>query len=234
MTDVLTAALGYIERGSAPLPVPFRTKRTRHDAWQNLRISAESAANFFNGGPQNIGIILGSASGGLCDLDFGLLRGNRRGAVFLAPDGCLRAREQARLALDLSDKPLRHTGSRGAKIHGLGQARTPRGPHGRPRFSGADDLSAIGACERRAHRMGGRRSRQRNQHRRRRTASARASTGSRCGNCAQLSESRRAGTTPPSCSEAFWRAVGSHRPGRRCSPKRSPLRPCSRETSAAI
>ena len=69
MSDVLTAARGYIELGWAPIPVPFRTKGPLLDAWQSLRINAETAPNFFNGAPQNIGIILGAASGGLCDLD---------------------------------------------------------------------------------------------------------------------------------------------------------------------
>jgi hypothetical protein len=69
MIDVLTAARDYIERGWAPIPVPFRTRGPILNAWQTLRIDAETARDFFNGAPQNIGIILGAASGGLCDLD---------------------------------------------------------------------------------------------------------------------------------------------------------------------
>ena len=69
MNDALAAARDYIERGWAPIPVPFRTKGPLLDEWQTLRINAETAPNFFNGAPQNIGIILGAASGGLCDLD---------------------------------------------------------------------------------------------------------------------------------------------------------------------
>jgi hypothetical protein len=69
MIDMLAAARDYIERGWAPIPVPFRTKGPVLDAWQTIRINAETAPSFFNGAPQNIGIILGAASGGLCDLD---------------------------------------------------------------------------------------------------------------------------------------------------------------------
>jgi hypothetical protein len=69
MTDTLSAARDYIERGWAPIPVPFRTKGPLLDAWHTLRINAETVPNFFDGAPQNIGIILGAASGGLCDLD---------------------------------------------------------------------------------------------------------------------------------------------------------------------
>jgi hypothetical protein len=69
MTDVLAAARDYIERGWAPVPVPIRTKGPIIEAWQTLRINEETAPNFFNGGAQNIGVILGEASSGLCDLD---------------------------------------------------------------------------------------------------------------------------------------------------------------------
>ena len=40
-------------------------------------------------------------------------------------------------------------------------------------------------------------------------------------------------TTPPSCSEASWRAAACRLPGRRCSSKRLPSPRCSRATSAA-
>jgi hypothetical protein len=69
MNDALSAARDYIERGWAPIPVPFRTKGPLLDEWQTLRINAETAPNFFNGASQNIGVILGAASGGLCDFD---------------------------------------------------------------------------------------------------------------------------------------------------------------------
>ena len=69
MNDALAAARDYIERGWAPVPVPFRTKGPLLADWQTLKINRETAPNFFNGAPQNIGIILGAASGGLCDLD---------------------------------------------------------------------------------------------------------------------------------------------------------------------
>ena len=69
MIDALSAARDYIERGWAPIPVPFRTKGPLLDDWQTLRINTETAPTHFNGASQNIGIILGAASGGLCDLD---------------------------------------------------------------------------------------------------------------------------------------------------------------------
>ena len=80
MTDLLSAARDYLERGWRPIPVPFRTKGPLLEDWQTLRISAETAPTYFNGAPQNIGVILGAASGGLCDLDLDCLE-----AVAAAP-----------------------------------------------------------------------------------------------------------------------------------------------------
>ncbi len=72
MTDarpVESAVRDYIARGWSPVPVPHRKKGPRLDDWQNLRISAETAPSYFNGVPQNVGVILGKASDGLTDLD---------------------------------------------------------------------------------------------------------------------------------------------------------------------
>jgi hypothetical protein len=54
---------------SSAAAVPFRTKGPLLADWQTLKINRETAPTYFNGAPQNIGIILGAASGGLCDLD---------------------------------------------------------------------------------------------------------------------------------------------------------------------
>ena len=66
---VLTAALDYIARGWSPIPIPHREKGPLIDAWQDVRVNAETAAAYFNRAKQNVGIILGKASGGLTDLD---------------------------------------------------------------------------------------------------------------------------------------------------------------------
>lgn len=65
----LDIARSYIARGWAPVPIPDRSKRPLLDGWQNLRITQETATEHFNGRPQNIGVILGDASGGLVDVD---------------------------------------------------------------------------------------------------------------------------------------------------------------------
>jgi hypothetical protein len=63
------AALDYIRRGLAPVPVPYRRKGPTLDNWSKLRIGENEAPRYFNGERQNIGIILGSISGGLNDVD---------------------------------------------------------------------------------------------------------------------------------------------------------------------
>jgi hypothetical protein len=68
-TSALVVALDYIARGWNPLPLPYRTKRPTDDSWQNRVIDADSAPCFFNGGPQNIGVVLGPSSHGLTDVD---------------------------------------------------------------------------------------------------------------------------------------------------------------------
>ena len=65
----LEVALGYIQRGWNPVPIPPRMKRPLDDEWQLRRIDAAAAPNYFNGAPQNIGVQLGPASGGLTDVD---------------------------------------------------------------------------------------------------------------------------------------------------------------------
>jgi hypothetical protein len=69
MNRPLQIALGYIDRGWSPIPVPFKQKKPCISAWQKKRITREIAGQYFNSTPQNIGVILGQASGGLTDID---------------------------------------------------------------------------------------------------------------------------------------------------------------------
>ncbi len=69
MPDMLSAALDYIDRGLSPVPIPHRQKGPLIDAWQDLKITPSTAPDYFNGARQNLGVILGKASGGLTDLD---------------------------------------------------------------------------------------------------------------------------------------------------------------------
>jgi len=64
------AAAEYVRRGFAPVPVPYREKRPVLDGWQKLRITPTDVDRYFNGRPQNVGLILGiGPGGGLVDVD---------------------------------------------------------------------------------------------------------------------------------------------------------------------
>jgi len=65
----LDFALGYIDMGLRPIPIPFREKGPTIEKWTELRITQETAPQYFNGAPQNIGIILGETSKNLVDVD---------------------------------------------------------------------------------------------------------------------------------------------------------------------
>jgi hypothetical protein len=66
---VFDLAIEYINLGWQPVPIPYREKGPTLPDWTNLRITHETAPQYFNGIPQNIGIILGEASKGLVDID---------------------------------------------------------------------------------------------------------------------------------------------------------------------
>jgi hypothetical protein len=67
--SIFEIALDYINMGLCPIPIPYREKGPTLEGWKQLRITQENAAHYFNGAPQNIGIILGEVSRGLVDVD---------------------------------------------------------------------------------------------------------------------------------------------------------------------
>jgi Bifunctional DNA primase/polymerase, N-terminal len=70
----------YIGCGAFPIPVPFKSKIPTLEKWQDLRLTPETASEHFNGGPRNVGLLLGAVSGDLVDVDL-----DCREAVLLAP-----------------------------------------------------------------------------------------------------------------------------------------------------
>lgn len=65
----LTTALAYLRRGWQPLPIAHRSKKPNIKGWENLKLTEPDLPNYFNGAAQNIGVLLGSASNGLTDID---------------------------------------------------------------------------------------------------------------------------------------------------------------------
>ena len=94
--SALDTALDLISRGWSPLPLPFKTKRPTIDGWPDLRISAETAPRYFNGKPQNVGVILGAASSGLTDIDLDCPEAVAVAPWFLPETGALFGRASRR------------------------------------------------------------------------------------------------------------------------------------------
>src|SRR5215204_738321 len=78
-------AEGYLQRGLAVVPIPERRKRPVIPAWQTLRIRPEELDDYFNGRPQNLGIILGEPSGWVVDVDLDTPEAIELGPLFLIP-----------------------------------------------------------------------------------------------------------------------------------------------------
>src|SRR5450759_2379971 len=68
-SNSLDVALDYIKRGWAPVPIAHREKGPKLKEWQLLRMTAETASQYFNDAAMNVGVILGDASQGLTDID---------------------------------------------------------------------------------------------------------------------------------------------------------------------
>lgn len=72
MTTALNRALEYIRAGWCPVPIPHKGKNPGAilgPKWNQVRITAETAKRYFNGAPQNVGVLLGEPSNGLVDID---------------------------------------------------------------------------------------------------------------------------------------------------------------------
>ena len=59
----------YASRGLRVVPIPKGQKNPVLPSWQRLRIKPEEISEYFNGRPQNIGILLGEPSGGVVEVD---------------------------------------------------------------------------------------------------------------------------------------------------------------------
>ena len=66
---LVAAALRWIQRGAAPIPVNFRSKQPVGSEWQKQRHTADTITEAFNGSPLNLGILWGAPSKDLIDVD---------------------------------------------------------------------------------------------------------------------------------------------------------------------
>jgi hypothetical protein len=94
----LEVALTYIARGWNPVPIPFRAKRPLEDGWQHRVIDAEGAPRHFNGAQMNIGVVLGSSSHGLTDVDLDCNEARAIAPYILPPTKAIFGRTSERAA----------------------------------------------------------------------------------------------------------------------------------------
>ena len=78
-------AKNYLDKNLAVIPIPAGKKGPVLRDWQNLRIQPEDIPQYFNGHPQNIGILLGEPSGGLIDVDLDVPEAATIAGRFLPP-----------------------------------------------------------------------------------------------------------------------------------------------------
>jgi hypothetical protein len=82
----LDTARDWCKRGYFPIPIPLGKKKPKIDEWPKLRITAESAPTYFNGVPQNIGVLLGDDYGA-ADVDLDSLESLGAAGVLLPETG---------------------------------------------------------------------------------------------------------------------------------------------------
>jgi hypothetical protein len=80
MSTALEAAKAYVARGWNPLPLPFKSKVPADKGWSERVIHETDLPKYFNGGQQNIGVVLGPSSNNLTDVDLDCAE-----AIALAP-----------------------------------------------------------------------------------------------------------------------------------------------------
>lgn len=68
-TPIVAAARGYLARQWRPIPVPRAEKAPTRSKWQHVGVTVDDLRQYFPGGHENIGLLLGDPSGGLADVD---------------------------------------------------------------------------------------------------------------------------------------------------------------------
>jgi hypothetical protein len=98
MSSALQAAQAYVARGWNPLPLPFKSKKPTDEGWQKRVIREPDIPKYFNGKPQNVGVVLGPSSNGLTDVDLDCREARELAPHVLARTGAIFGRASARAA----------------------------------------------------------------------------------------------------------------------------------------
>jgi hypothetical protein len=109
VSNALDTAKSYIQRGWNPVPVPFKSKVPSGEEWQKRIIDHSNVGEFFNGQPQNVGVVMGQSSGGLVDVDLDCPEAIAIAPFILPKTGAIFGRPSARMAHWLYQTDLAHT-----------------------------------------------------------------------------------------------------------------------------
>jgi DNA polymerase I-like protein with 3'-5' exonuclease and polymerase domains len=83
-----------LQRGYQPIPVPFRSKKPVLEAWEDLRpTSADLDTLFPPDRPLNVGLLLGTASRGLVDVDLDVVEAIGAASAYLPRTGWVSGRQ---------------------------------------------------------------------------------------------------------------------------------------------
>ncbi len=94
--STLEAALCYLKHGWAPIDLPYKEKRITRKGWQKEHLREADLRERFNGQPKNLGVLLGSPSGGLVDVDEDCPEARSLAPQFLPETGLVFGRAGAR------------------------------------------------------------------------------------------------------------------------------------------
>ena len=89
----LDIARDYFARGWNPVPIPHAKKGPVGNGWQKVTITEANIEQYFNRGPQNIGVQLGPKSNGLTDVDLDCVEAVALARDFLPETGAIFGRE---------------------------------------------------------------------------------------------------------------------------------------------
>jgi Bifunctional DNA primase/polymerase, N-terminal len=88
--SVLEAAREYVRKGWTPIPLLPRQKLPSMKGWQNARLNTHLDSHFEEG--ENLGLLLGEASSGLCDVDIDCGQALALASLFLPHTGRVHGR----------------------------------------------------------------------------------------------------------------------------------------------
>jgi hypothetical protein len=94
--SLLAIALSYLKRNWHPVPISYRNKKPVGTGWQNRVITEANVGRFFSDKPQNVGVQLGSKSGGLTDIDVDCAEAIEIAAAILPPTKAIFGRASKR------------------------------------------------------------------------------------------------------------------------------------------